>query len=454
LDTWWDSRRSALENNPPAPAGDEASIAVLPFLDLTKEKDQGYLCEGLAEEIITTLSRVKSLHVASRSSSFRFPAGGGDARETSRTLRVKSLLEGSVRRSGDRLRIAIQMVDGETGFQGWSATYNREMTEIFALQEEIATSVVQALEVTLSPAEKAAIARPAARDPRAYDCYLRGRKYYYGYGPRDMEFAIQLFIKAITLDLDYALAYAGLADCWSFLYLYSDRSSVIREQAEWASSKAVALDSQCAQSHASRALALSLKNLDAEAETEFEKAKALDPGLFEAHYFHARHSFVRGQYQQAAARYEDAMRVRPEDYQSPLLVAQIYEELGRPEQARQARLRGIDRAKEHLEMNPDDARAVYMAANGMVALGQSELGVEWARRAQQMSPDDSMLLYNVGCIYALAGGGDEAMECLESACEKGLTQKGWYEHDSNLDSLRGQPRFEALLRRLDALSAA
>jgi adenylate cyclase len=346
------------------------------------------------------------------------------------------------------------MVDGETGFQGWSATYDREMTEIFALQEELATNVVQALEVKLSPAEKAAIARPAARDPRAYDCYLQGRKYYYGYGPRDMEFAIQLFIKAITLDLDYALAYAGLADCWSFLYLYSNRHSVIREQAQWASSKAVALDPQCAQSHASRALALSLGNSDPAAEAEFEQAKSLDPGLFEAHYFHARHAFVRGEYQKAAGRYEEAMRVRPEDYQAPLLVAQIYEELGRPEQARQARLRGIDRAKEHLEMNPDDARAVYMAANGMVALGQKEQGVDWARRAQQMSPDDSMLLYNVGCIYAMAGAGEEAMDCLERACEKGLTQKGWYEHDSNLDSLRGQPRFAALLRRLDELGAA
>lgn len=447
LDAWWESRRPALENLPAA--DDERSIAVLPFLDLTREKDQDYLCEGLAEEIITTLNRVKSLHVASRSSSFRFRAGAGDARETAKALRAQSLVEGSVRRSGDRLRIAIQLVDGDTGYQVWSAAYDREMQEIFALQEEIATSVVRELALTLSPQERADIARPAARDPRAYECYLRGRKFYYGYGPRDMEFAIQLFIRAISIDLDYALAYAGLADCWSYLYLYSDRNSVIREQACWASGKAVELDAQCAQAHASLALALSLKNQDEEAEREFEAAIKLDSELFEPYYFHARHAFVHGDYARAVERYEQAMRVRPEDYQAPLLVAQSYEELGRREDARRCRLHGIERAKEHLELNPDDARAVYMAANGMVALGDRERGVDWARRAYQMRPEDPMLLYNVGCIYAMAGAAEEAMDCLERACDRGLTQKGWYEHDSNLDSLRVLERFQQLLRRLD-----
>lgn len=452
LETWWESRRSSLENAAPMPAGagKELSIAVLPFLDLTKEKDQDYLCEGLAEEIITTLSRVKSLRVASRSSSFRFRAGAGDARETARSLRVGALLEGSVRRSGERLRISIQLVDGETGFQGWSEAFDREMTEIFALQEEIATSVVGALEVTLSPSEKAAIAKPPARDAQAYDCYLRGRKFYYGYGPRDMEFAIQLFLQAISIDLDYALAYAGLADCWSYLYLYSERSEVIRDQADWASTKAVEQCPECAQAHASHALALSLRGADDAAEAEFEEAIRLEPGLFEAHYFYARHAFVRGQAEKAVARYEHAMKVRPEDYQSPLLVAQIYEEKGRAEKARETRMRGVELARQHLAMNPDDARAVYMAANGMVALGQREMGVEWARRACQMRPDDGMLLYNVGCIYAMAGLAGEALDCLERACSLGLRQRGWYEHDSNLDSIRGEARFQQLLRSLDA----
>jgi len=449
LDAWWESRRTQLENPPPAAPCAERSIAVLPFMDMTREKDQDYLCEGLAEEIITALSKVHGLRVASRSSSFCCRGGAQDARETGRRLQVKTLLEGSVRQAQDRLRIAVQLIDAETGFQQWSAAFNGEMKEIFELQEEIAGSVAGALQVKLSAAEKEAIAKSPTRDIQAYECYLRGRKFYYGYGPQDMEFAIQLFVRAIALDVDFVMAYAGLADCWSYLYLYSDRSEAVREQADWASAKAVELDPESAQAHASRGLALSLQENSGAADAEFDAAIRLDPNLFEAHYFSARHAFAQGRREDAIERYEEAMRVRPEDFQAPLLIAQIYEELGEQEKAREARTRGIALARRHLEMNPDDARAVYMAANGMVALGQRELGVDWVRRALRMRPDDPMLLYNAGCVYAMAGAAEEAVGCLERAVEHGLTQKGWFEHDNNLDGVRANPRFKALLRKMN-----
>ena len=161
---------------------------------------------------------------------------------------------------------------------------------------------------------------------------------------------------------------------------------------------------------------------------------------------HVTHS--RGELEKAVRLYGEAIRVRPEDYQAPLLVAQSYEVLGRAEEARAARERGIQTAEQHLQLNPDDARAVYMAANGMVALGQRERGKEWAERALAMRPADPMLLYNVGCIYSLLGCADQAITCLERAARNGLTQKGWYEHDSNLDPLRDHPRFQELVRSL------
>ncbi len=451
LDAWWESRRTLLENPPPVAAPiAERTIAVLPFKDMTREKDQDYLCEGLAEEIIMALSNVRGLRVASRSSSFCCRTGALDARETGKKLQVKTLLEGSVRRAQDRLRITVQLIDAETGFQQWSAGFNGEMKGIFELQEQIAASVAEALQVTLSPAEKEAIHRVPTNDIQAYECYLRGRKFYYGYGPRDMEFAIQLFVRAIALDTNFVPAYAGLADCWSTLYLYSERSEAVREQAEWASAKAVELAPESAQAHASRGLALSLTESGEEAEKEFETAISLDPGLFEAHYYFARHAFAAGHRQDAVQRYEEAMRVRPEDYQSPLLAAQIYDELGEPEKAREARQNGVALARRHLEMNPDDARAVYMAANGMVALGQREKGLQWVQRAQQMRPDDPMLLYNAGCVYSLAGAAEHALGCLEQAVERGLTQKEWFENDTNLDGLRRHPRFRTLLRKLES----
>jgi TolB-like protein/cytochrome c-type biogenesis protein CcmH/NrfG len=448
LDAWWNGRRLELENEPPEKPAEDQSIAVLPFSDMSPERDQDYFCEGVAEEILGALSRIAGLRVASRTSSFRFKAGDEDICQVGRKLRVKNLLEGSVRKAGDRLRISVQLTGCDSGFQLWSERFDGTIEDIFAIQEEIGASVAHALEITLSPNEKAALQKPLTTEAQAYDFYLRGRKFYYGYGAQDIEFAIKLFNQATAADENFALAYAGLADCWSYIYLYLERDDTVRQQAEWASQRAVQLDAESAQAHASYAVALSLGGKTAEAEREFETALRLEPNHFEAHYYHARHCFAAGQQEKAVQQYEAAMRVRPEDYQSPLLVAQSYEDRGEAGRAAKSRELGIRLAEQHLSLNPDDVRAVYMAANGMVALGQTQRGIEWAERAVQMRPDDPMLLYNVGCIYSLAGELEKALDCLEKSAGSGLTQRGWYECDSNLDPLRTHPRFQALLATL------
>ncbi len=447
LDAWWSSRQSDLGTESPA-ADLGASVAVLPFADMSPAKDQAYFCEGIAEEILNAMSRLKGLRVASRMSSFREKAKGFSSREIGRRLRVTALLEGSVRKSDNRLRITAQLIDAESGYHLWSERYDREMRDVFAIQEEIARSIADALQVTLTPKEHEALKNPHTQNFQAYDFYLRGRKFFYQYGPRDMDFARQLFEQAIEVDPGYAQAYAGMADCWSYLYLYADRSQSSRAQAEAASLRAVELDPGSAQAQTSRAVALSLAERDEAAEAAFKRAIELDPGLFEAHYFYARHCFVHGQPERAIKLYEEAMRVRPEDYQSPLLVAQIYDDLGRREEGAAARRRGIQAAEEHLKLNPDDARAVYMAANGLAALNERERAREWADRAVVMRPEDPMLLYNVGCIYSLIGLVNEALDSLERASKHGTLQRGWLEHDSNLDPLRSHPRFQRLMKRV------
>jgi non-specific serine/threonine protein kinase len=425
------------------------SIAVLPFVDMSPERDQAYFCEGMAEEILNALSRIGGLRVASRTSSFRFRDSTADSREIGRQLRVGTLLEGSVRRSGGRLRISTQLVDVDEGYHLWSERYDRELTDVFEIQDEIARSIARARQVTLTAAEKGEIQKTPTRDVQAYDYYLRGRKFYYQYGRREIEFALQLFSRAIELDPDFALAWAGLADCWSFLFMYSERSETSRQQAETASGRAIELDPESAQAQASRGVALSLGRRDDEAEKAFETAIQLDPTLFEAYYFYARHCFVGGDLEKAARMYQQATKVFPEDYQARLLVAQIFEELGRSADAEAARRTGIEVAEKHLELNPDDARALYLGANGLVALGEVERGLEWAARALEMAPEEPMLLYNVGCIYSLAGKVEESIDVLERAVANGLTQKRWFEHDSNLDPLREHPRFRALMERLE-----
>ncbi|MFB3826465.1 MAG: hypothetical protein ACE15B_06830 [Bryobacteraceae bacterium] len=436
IDAWFAGRKGEPETK-------EASIAVLPFADMSRERDQGYFCEGMAEEILNALSRVRGLRVASRMSSFQFGAEAADVREVGRRLRVASVLEGSVRKSDGGLRIGVRLSDAATGFQSWSGSYDRPISHVFAVQDEIAMSVARELEVTLVPG------RPATNNVEAYDLYLRGRSFYYRYGPRDVQFALEMFTRAIERDPQYVLAHAGVADCWSYLFMYANGAERARQEADAAARRAVELDPASAQAQASRALAYSINGCDPQAETAFETAMRLDPGLFEAYYFYARHAFVRGQREKALGLYERAIEARPEDFQAPLLMAQIYEDLGRKDEADASRRRGIELAKHHLTWNPDDARATYMAANGLAGVGELAEGSRWADRALAIRPDDSMVLYNCGCVYSMAGELEKALKCLEDAVHYGLTQRGWFENDSNLDPLRGYTRFQELVARLE-----
>jgi TolB-like protein/Flp pilus assembly protein TadD len=449
LDAWWAARggeADAVDRNAPAPC---ASIAVLPFVDLCEAKDQAYFCEGIADEIIGSLSRSGTLRVVSRTSSFQFGVQPADVREIGKRLRVNTVLGGSVRKSGAQVRIAVELVDATTGYQVWSQRYDRNLENIFVVQDEIARSVADALKIKLAPPEAPLMRTPPTSNLAAYDYYLRGRAFYYKFGPQDMGCAVQLFTKAIELDPEFAQAYAGLADCWSYIYLYSDRSPIVLEQAGWAATKALKIQPKSAAALASRGLCRSCSGRDLEAKTDFESAIRLDPQLFEGYYFYARHCFARGDKEKAVRLYEAAMRVRPEDYQSPLLVAQSYEDLGRREQSTASRRRGVQIAEDHLRLYPDDVRALYMAANGLAALGDRARARELAGRALEMRPEDPMVLYNVACVFSMLGIIEQAIDLLAKANAKGLRQRGWYENDSNLDPLREQPRFQMLLRELD-----
>ena len=426
----------------------KSSIAVLPFVDMSLKKDQEYFCEGIAEELIHSLAQVSRLHVASRTSSFKFGGSTLDIREIGRQLGVETVLEGSVRKSGDNLRITAQLLNVDDGYHLWSGRYDREVKDVFSIQDEIAQNIVEALEVTLTPEERQSIHAPPTADVQAYDYYLRGRKFYYEFNRKGIELALQMFTLAIKHDPGYALAYAGMADCCAFLFLYADRSTSSLERANEASRKALELNPGLAEAHASRGQVLSLGQRHDEAEREFKAAIEMGPRLFEAYYLYARDCFAQGKFQQAVELYEKASRVNPDDYQSLLLVAQIYDDMGQQAKAASVRRRGIRIIEEQLRLNPGNVRALYFGANGLMALGEVDKGLEWASLALTMEPTEPMVLYNVACIYSMAGRIQDALDCLEKAAKAGLSQKEWYEHDSNLDPLRSQPRFEALLKRL------
>ncbi len=429
------------------------SVAVLAFTDMSPQKDQEYFCDGIAEEIIDNLSRLKGLRVVSRTSSFAFKGKPEDVRLIGRKLGVETILEGSVRKASNQLRIAAQLIKVEDGCHLWSERYDRELKDVFAIQDEISRSIAATLRVTLSAGESIALGRAPTTDPQAYDYYLRGMQFFYQHRRKGIECALRMFSQAIERDPGYARAYAGIADCCSFLFMYAGHSVVHREKAESASRKAIDLDPDSAEAHASHGLVLSLKEEYAEAEEQFETAMRLDPRLFEAYYLYARVAFAQGKLAKAIELYEKASEVNPQDYQSPLLVAQSYEDLGRREEADEARRRGVRLAEEKLKLNPDDSRALYMGANGLVALGEFDRGLEWANQALDLDTGEPMVLYNVACVQSLAGRIEEAIDSLEKAVRSGLTQKSWLVHDSNLNPLRQHPRYQALIQFLERQGA-
>jgi serine/threonine protein kinase/tetratricopeptide (TPR) repeat protein len=423
---------------------DRKSIAVLPFADMSPEKDQDYFCEGIAEEIINALSKIEALHVASRSSAFAFK-GNQDVRKVGEQLGVGTVLEGSVRKMGNRLRISAQLVKIADGYQLWSARYDRELEDVFAIQDEIAESIVKALRVVLSDKEKRAKDKAPTANVQAYDFYLRGRQYFHQWRKKGVEYARRMFERAMELDPDYALAHAGAADCCSALYTWWDASRANHEGADSYSHRALALDPELAEAHSARGQALTLRKQHEEAEAEFQEAIRLNPKLFEPYFFFARACLAQGKYEQAAALFEQAQTVRPEDFQSPSLLVEVYRSLGRQADADASLRRAMVIVDNRLALNPDESRALVLGAVLCCQSGNIPRGLDLIRQTLALDPDDSGVLYNVACAYASAGQVDEAVGCLERAVLNGFGHWDWVEHDSDLDPLRSSPRFQALL---------
>ena len=423
------------------------SIAVMPFTNMSSDPEGDFFADGIADEIITALSKIKALKVSSRTSSFSFKGKNDDIREIGRRLQVGTILEGSVRKAGKRLRLTAQLVNAENNEQLWAERYDRELEDVFEIQDEIAQSIVAALRVVLSDDEKRAIEAVHSPNVEAYGFYLRGRQYFHQHRRKSHEYARQMFERAIELDPDYALAHSGVADCCSFLYQYFDASPANLKRADAASRRALELAPGLAEAHASRGLAVSLSERFDEADTEFEMAMKLDPKSFEAAYFYARSCVAQGRNADAAKWFERAIAVRPDDYASLALLATVYQSLGEHEKSIQTSRRAYDTARKHLELTPDDPRALYMGAMSLTSLGESEKAREWNRRALAMDPDDPSVLYNIACAFAMENQTAEAIDALTKALDNGFGHWKWIEHDADLDSLRGKPEFLELLKR-------
>ncbi len=424
---------------------DKPSVAILPFSNMSNDPEQEFFSDGITEDIITDLSNVSGLFVLSRNTVFTYKGKAVNMERIAKDLGVAYVVEGSVRKAGQKVRVNAQLIEGATGGHVWAARYDRDLTDIFAIQDEITHTIVDQLKVKLLPEEKKAIGQAPTENVEAYTYYLKGRELFHRGLKSSLSLAKQMFTKAIALDPLYARAYAGAADCDSFLFLhYSEDVSLDGILANCA--KALELDGGLAEARASRGLALSISKKYQEAEKEFERAIASDPNLFEAHYFYGRLCFVQGKLEPAALHWERAAELKPDDYQSVLLLRQIYHSLGRSKDENEVPRRGLERTERELARNPENARAFYLGATALAKLGEVDRAKEWASRALAIDPDDVLTHYNIACFYCFIGEFDRALDLLEAMLPRANHEtKAWVLNDSDFDPVHNHPRWQKVL---------
>jgi adenylate cyclase len=428
---------------------DRPSIAVLPFNNMSGDPEQEYFSDGITEDIITDLSKVSGLSVIARHSSFSYKGKPLKVQQIGRELGVDFMLEGSVRKVGPRVRVTGQLVNCKKGSHVWAERFDRDLTDIFAIQDEITHAIVEQLKVRLLPQEREAVEQIPTENIEAYTYCLRGRDFYRRYIKHYLQLGRRMFAKAVELDPLYARAYAGMADCDSFLRYYY-RFDISTDSILALADKALSLDEALPEAHASRGFALLLAHRPDEAVAEFERAIALDPSSFEAHYLYGRLCHGQGKMEKTAALFERAAVINPDDLNVPTFLTHVYRSLGRDEARQRWARRTVKIAERQLALYPDDARPPCMGIEGLIELGETNRAREWISRALALEPDDPTVQYNVACGLTKLGELEWALDLLKHSLRNAPPEMiSWVKHDADLDGLRNHPRYQKILELIE-----
>jgi adenylate cyclase len=433
---------------------DKPSIAVLPFNNMSGDPEQEYFSDGISEDIITDLSKISGLFVVGRNTSFGYKGMSPQLQKVASDLGVRFLLEGSVRKAGQRVRVNAQLIDGSNGGHLWADRYDRDLTDIFAIQDEITQSIVEQLKIRLLPKEKKAITQAPTANVEAYNYYLKGRQFSHNFTKAFLFLAREMFAKAAEIDPGYARAYAGMASCDSRLKTWH-KVPIDLDEILSIAAKALELDPNLGEAYAAQGEALNASMRKDEAEAAFERALELDPNNFEAHLFYARFCVTQGKLEQAAEHYVRALEIRPDDCQSPLLLEQVLRSLGRADEGIPYLRMGVKRAEEELRLHPESSRPAQLGACALVQLGENEKALKWLERVMIIDPNDNGARYNAACTYSLLGEFDRAIDLLNDWVEDaGPEQRNWFMHDADLDPIRDHLRYPALLERVERLASS
>src|SRR5208282_5796556 len=442
------SRRPAAEKNLPGSAAHAAvagqkSVAVLYFENQGGVKEDEYFRDGITEDIVTELSKIAQLEIFPRSEMIPFRDKSVTAQQVGQQLGAAYVLEGSIRRAGNRVRITAQLVEASTRHSVWAERYDRQLEDVFAIQEEIARSIAQALRITLTPQEEKTIARKPTENPQAYDFYLRGRSYT---RRENMDYALQMFEQAIQLDPNFALAHSGIAHLCGLIYEIREQNPKWIERGLAACDRATALAPDLPEVLVARArICYAQKKYD-EAALLAQRAIERKPDCDGAWNLLGRAYFASGRHEDAAALTERAIEANGDDYNTYIPYSNALERLGRKEEAKHVRERICKVLRQQLELVPEDVRARILLATNLASLEQdADESIRHLQTAVALRPGDPNTLYNAACTYGILGKKAEVLETLRKAFAAGYGNRDWAAKDSDLDCLHDDPEFQKIV---------
>jgi non-specific serine/threonine protein kinase len=428
-----------------AQQADEKSVAVLFFENLSGVKEDEYFRDGITEDIITELSKIRDLKTRSRASVLAFRDKPVTPAEIGQQLHAAYVLTGSVRRAGNRLRINTQLIDTRTDYPLWSERYDREMQDVFEVQDEIARKIADALRITLSPQEREALAVKPTENLQAYDLYLRGRNYARRVSRQDLEFAMQMFENAAALDPEFGLAHAALASACAQYYYFCDRSPRWMDRARAATERASASSGEAvAEVLIAQAWISCAEDRFDEAAERARRAVKSKPDVESGYYLLTRVLFAGGHYAEVAEIAEEAITHSGENYNTYVPVLNAYNALGKQDAARAMIQRRIQVFEDQIRKVPEDARARILLASDYATQGREEDASREATMAMALRPGDGLTLYNAACVFGGLGNKAEALASLKKACDAGFRDPVWTRQDPDLALLHGDPEFEQL----------
>jgi non-specific serine/threonine protein kinase len=444
------SRRPAAEKGDSAsgahhaPAAQQKSVAVLYFENQSGSKEDEYLRDGITEDVLTELSKIRGLNTFSRATVLAFRDKPVTPTQIGQQLGAAYVLTGTIRRAGARLRINAQLVDTRTDFPVWSERFDREMKDVFEVQDEIARKIAEALRVTLSPQELEALAVKPTENLQAYDLYLRGKRYARRQTRQDLEFALQMFENAVVMDPSFALAYAACANACAMFYCNYSRDQVWVERAREASGKAVALRWDLPEVQVSQAWVLYAAELHNEAVRMVKKAIERKRDCEGAYYLLCRSLFAAGRYQEVIDVAEAAIEASGEDYNAYVPILNSFGAMHQDEAMRNMTLRSLAALENHLKQVPEDARARVLLGAFCAELGREEDALRELNLALTLRANEASILYNAACAFCILKRKPEALDTLRKAWEAGFHDSAWARRDPGLVILHGDPEFERL----------